>query len=318
MQRPTLQDVAKLAGVSHMTVSRVVRGTLTVSPSTREKVNRAIAESGYKPDPVLSSLAAYRSKGSGHGNLLAFLDRDGTEYSSKVLDGVMREGSLLGYRTERFSLPRNPSHQKKLTRSLFHRGVRGLLFGPSDSPWQFEDWDWDEFAMVSLGALSHEPPMHAVAMDYFDGAAQGCRMLQRSGCQRPALIIEPALEDRTGGRWLGGYCSQRIVIGKGLVYRESPADASVLKKWLHQERVDGILTIHCEVCTIAQTAGIRTVLLNDFARFKNVPYYSLSPGQIGAEGVRLLHYLLLRHEYGLPPEPKIVALRGSWVFPEKP
>jgi DNA-binding LacI/PurR family transcriptional regulator len=316
MQRPTLQDVAKLAGVSHMTVSRVVRGTLTVSPSTREKVNRAIAESGYKPDPVLSSLAAYRCKGSGHGNLLAFLDRDGTEYSSKVLDGVMREGSLLGYRAERFSLPRNPSHQKKLTRSLFHRGVRGLLFGPSDSPWQFEDWDWDEFAMVSLGALSHEPPMHAVAMDYFDGAAQGCRMLQRSGCQRPALIIEPALEDRTGGRWLGGYCSQLAPAKKPLVYQGPWRDTLALKKWIAREHIDGALTIHQDVCNTLKPVGLHIVFLNGDANNKTAPYYSLKPEHIGAEGVRLLHHLLLRREYGLTSAPKMVALRGKWESPQ--
>lgn len=56
-RRPTLEDVARLAGVSRATVSRVVRGEGPVSATTRAAVRRAVAEVGYVPDEAARSLA---------------------------------------------------------------------------------------------------------------------------------------------------------------------------------------------------------------------------------------------------------------------
>ncbi|MDO5720775.1 MAG: LacI family DNA-binding transcriptional regulator [Actinomycetaceae bacterium] len=53
---PTLEDVARAAGVSRATVSRVVRDDPTCTPHTREKVEKAIAEIGYVPNRLARSL----------------------------------------------------------------------------------------------------------------------------------------------------------------------------------------------------------------------------------------------------------------------
>ena len=54
---PTIADVAAGAGVSPMTVSRVVNGESNVTPATRDKVNAAIKALGYVPNPAARSLA---------------------------------------------------------------------------------------------------------------------------------------------------------------------------------------------------------------------------------------------------------------------
>ncbi|SEM05180.1 LacI family DNA-binding transcriptional regulator [Streptacidiphilus jiangxiensis] len=59
----TLVDVAKVAGVSRATVSRVVNGNASVAPSLRESVERAIAETGYTPNLAARSLVT-RTTGS--------------------------------------------------------------------------------------------------------------------------------------------------------------------------------------------------------------------------------------------------------------
>ncbi|MYK31635.1 MAG: LacI family DNA-binding transcriptional regulator [Boseongicola sp. SB0670_bin_30] len=55
--RTTLKDVARAAGVSQMTVSRVVRGDTVVSVRTREHVERVIGNMGYVPNKLAGSLA---------------------------------------------------------------------------------------------------------------------------------------------------------------------------------------------------------------------------------------------------------------------
>ncbi len=59
--RPTLEGVASLAGVSRATVSRVVNGSLSVSPHIRDAVQTAIAELGYVPNQAARSLVTQRT-----------------------------------------------------------------------------------------------------------------------------------------------------------------------------------------------------------------------------------------------------------------
>jgi DNA-binding LacI/PurR family transcriptional regulator len=57
-----MSDVARLAGVSHMTVSRVLNEPWRVSPPTRDKVEAAIRQLGYRPNSAARSLVTRRSR----------------------------------------------------------------------------------------------------------------------------------------------------------------------------------------------------------------------------------------------------------------
>lgn len=58
----TIYDVAKLAGVSHQTVTRVLRGFEGIRPETRQRVKSALAELDYRPNMAARSLATNRSR----------------------------------------------------------------------------------------------------------------------------------------------------------------------------------------------------------------------------------------------------------------
>lgn len=61
-RQPALSDVAAAAGVSHMTVSRVVNGSGSVRAETRLRVLEAIEELGYRPNSLARGLATGRSR----------------------------------------------------------------------------------------------------------------------------------------------------------------------------------------------------------------------------------------------------------------
>lgn len=315
-KRTTLRDVARMAGVSHMTVSRVVRGYGNISPETRAAVEAAIRQSGYRPDPALSALAHYRSAdgGSGDGGVLVFLDCDQTLYSADVLAGAQLEAQRYGYQVERQVMPSCANLQRQLNRRLYHRGVRGLLFGPSDDEWNFQHWSWSEYATVSLGALNHQPSMHAVAPDYFQSSFSAVRRLQRHGAKKIGFAVAPLLEARTGHRWRGGY----LAALDGAPAFELSQDVS-FSHWIAKHKLDGLLTIHAELARQWTGPATRVLLINSTRPLEG-PWtrLALNPAKIGREGVRLLHHRLLRREYGLPKEPHMVALRGAWVEPPDP
>ena len=58
---PTIVDVAELANVSKSTVSNVVRGTVGVAPQTRDRVERAIADLGYRPNALARQFVQQRT-----------------------------------------------------------------------------------------------------------------------------------------------------------------------------------------------------------------------------------------------------------------
>ncbi|MDT5299596.1 MAG: hypothetical protein QOG79_2838 [Mycobacterium sp.] len=60
-QKPVMADVARLAGVSHQTVSRVINGASSIRPETKARVEQAIEELGYRPNTAARALVTRRS-----------------------------------------------------------------------------------------------------------------------------------------------------------------------------------------------------------------------------------------------------------------
>ncbi|MGA9659826.1 MAG: LacI family DNA-binding transcriptional regulator [Asticcacaulis sp.] len=60
-RKATINDVARLSGVSKKTVSRVINNAPSVRTETRERVNETIAKTGFRPDPQARGLAFRRS-----------------------------------------------------------------------------------------------------------------------------------------------------------------------------------------------------------------------------------------------------------------
>ncbi|HEX2892875.1 MAG TPA: LacI family DNA-binding transcriptional regulator [Marmoricola sp.] len=58
---PVMADVARLAGVSHQTVSRVINGQANLRPATRIRVEEAIQQLGYRPNSAARALVTRRS-----------------------------------------------------------------------------------------------------------------------------------------------------------------------------------------------------------------------------------------------------------------
>lgn len=81
-RRPVMADVARLAGVSHQTVSRAINGSKNIRRSTRAKVERAIHDLGYRPNTAARMLVTSRSKTIGIiGSNSAFWGPASIQYS---------------------------------------------------------------------------------------------------------------------------------------------------------------------------------------------------------------------------------------------
>jgi DNA-binding LacI/PurR family transcriptional regulator len=89
---PTIADVARVAGVSVPTVSRVLTGNIPVGPKRRERVQKAIKELGYRPN------AAARALVSGRRSMIAILAANTSRYGyARTVEGVEEAARAAGY-----------------------------------------------------------------------------------------------------------------------------------------------------------------------------------------------------------------------------
>ncbi len=109
-QPPTISDVARKAGVSIATVSRVLNGTTVVIPETAERVRLAIEELKFVPRTAARTLASRRTNTIG-----LILSEIGGAFFPLLLKGVEAETRALGYELLIHSTQgAHPSHRKPL------------------------------------------------------------------------------------------------------------------------------------------------------------------------------------------------------------
>jgi DNA-binding LacI/PurR family transcriptional regulator len=122
-RRPVMSDVARLAGVSHQTVSRVINDSRHVRAETRERVEVAMRQLNYRPNSVARALVTGRSK------TLGVVSFDTTLYGpASTLYGIERAAHDAGYFITIASLERlDRASVLEAIERLRMQGVEGIL-----------------------------------------------------------------------------------------------------------------------------------------------------------------------------------------------
>lgn len=121
----TIADVAKRAGVSTVTVSRVLNGSDKVKRATRERVQRAIAELHYLPSAAARSLRSKRTRA------LALLVPDITNpFWTTVARGVEDAAQNGGYSILLCNTDENPEKQLRYLDVIIGQRVDGVMITP--------------------------------------------------------------------------------------------------------------------------------------------------------------------------------------------
>ena len=189
-QQVTLKDVAREAGVSAQTVSRVVNDRPDVSPETRARVKAAIAKLGYSPNVIARSLIKGRS------NTLGVIGY-GLELfgPTRVLAGIERKANELGFSLLLSLLDEfEPVRIEGILGGLLSRRVDGIIWAvPGHIPsfeWLATILDRTAVPMV-FDDKSPEPNQVVVALDSRLGAKLATEHLLAQGYRRIGVITGP-------------------------------------------------------------------------------------------------------------------------------
>ncbi len=205
--RPTFRDVARQAGVSHQTVSRVINGSEDVLPETRALVEKVIEELGYRPSAIARSMAR------GQTHTLACISPNLTDYTfASVIEGAETEARHHGYFLLSSSAADPDAFRELVDELVDHRRVDGLIIINPYIDQRYRHIP-EDFPVVFVGALSHGGEVSSVCLDDENVAYEATRHLLSLGHKCIAMITGPMTED----------CSQDRAKG----YRRALQDAGI-------------------------------------------------------------------------------------------
>jgi LacI family transcriptional regulator len=187
----TLEEIARLAGVSRSTVSRVINQHPNVRPEVRERVWRVIREVGYYPHAAARNLVTRRSQIVGVVIPETLPKVFGDPYFPVVLHAISEALAERGYLLV-LSLLTPQQEEDFYRRALRGRVVDGIILVSARTTDPLIARAYREgLPVVSIGRYPEEPNVSYVDVDNVEGARVATEHLLRLGRRRVATIAGP-------------------------------------------------------------------------------------------------------------------------------
>ena len=209
----TMQDVARAAGVSPMTVSNVLNDYPYVREETRERVLRAVEELDYRVNVAARNLRAGRTKTIG----LAVPEVD-RPYFGQLAVKIIARAAAAGYRVVIEQTGADRDRELGTIAGSRHRMYDGLILSAVGLGARDGELLRTDFPMVILGESVFQAPVDHIALPNDEGTYAATQHLIERGCRHIAIVgsdAEPSKPSVTGLRH-NGYL--RAIHDGGLEY----------------------------------------------------------------------------------------------------
>ncbi|MDC7227308.1 MAG: LacI family DNA-binding transcriptional regulator [Spirochaetales bacterium] len=217
---PSQSDVAKLANVSFMTVSRVINGKENVKEETRQKVLKAIEELGYYPNAAARALNNNKTDGIGivipHAEFMNV-----APYFLDLISSLERNIDKMGYHLV-FKLPSSFKSASDYSQLYKERKVDGVIvLAPSVDQWLMKKLITDNVPSVVVYSRDEELDINYIDADNLKGAKEAVNYLISLGHKRIGMVTGSTTlicgRDRIDG-YTEALKDNKIDVDKRLVY----------------------------------------------------------------------------------------------------
>lgn len=193
-----LTDVARVAGVAPMTVSRALNRPELVTESTRLRVQKAVLETGYVPNQVAGALASSRSR------LVALLvPTVAHALFAEVVQTVMGELVPQGYQVMLGLVGYTPQQEEAVIETVLSRRPEAIVMtGCRHSPLTRERLSRAQIPLVEIWDMSDDPLDMLVGFSHYAVGQAVAEQLSRRGYRRFGVITA---DDSRAARRLEGF-----------------------------------------------------------------------------------------------------------------
>lgn len=330
--RATMREVATAAGVSKMTVSRVLNNHPNVRPELRNRVLRAVQATDYRPSPEVRKLMAHLRSQKAlrmQGVVCSLQSKSwiaGTDsYSRAVGEGAKARAKSLGFAWETHSIEAFLENPASMSRMLYHRGVEGIFLAPPPIPLaNFSPGKatrcWDHFSVITTTFAIKTPLFRKVLPDHFRNMISICTGLVDRGYQRIGLAIPEHLDQRVLHHFSGGFLAFHLATKRKMLQPHlygPERDPDHLCAWFQNEKPDAIIVSSSQIAPgIAETLKLAIPGPVAFAAlaFLNQEIAGINelPERIGSIAMETLGAMITHNEKGIPSEPVTTMVSGVW------
>jgi len=218
-RRVTLSDIAKQADVHVTTVSLALRNHPRLPERTRSRIKKIAQELGYRPDPVLQALVAYRGKVMTRRNppTLAYLTNWSTRLGwervtahPEFFAGAKAKAEELGFTLEHFWMSEPGLTHTRMSKILQTRGITGLIIAShrreTDVALHF---DWSAFSAIKIDYFPHEPELHNVTNDQCSIVRLAIRHARKLGYKRIGFAMDRGWDHSVDRLWTAGFLAEQ-------------------------------------------------------------------------------------------------------------
>ncbi|TCO79362.1 LacI family DNA-binding transcriptional regulator [Marinisporobacter balticus] len=197
----TIKDVAKKAGVSISTVSRVINSSKPVSSEIRQKVLKIIEDTGYQPNPIARSLVMKKSQ------LIGVVVPDISNFFiGEILNGIEEIGKMYGYDILLCNTYGQLEQELRYLNLLQAKQVEGIVF----MTWKLQDQlveyiEKIDTPVVLINRNTSKLLIPSVSIDNFQAAYEMTKYIFDNGHKKIALIRNSLDQDAFGFDQFRGY-----------------------------------------------------------------------------------------------------------------
>lgn len=184
MKRASIKDIARLANVSHSTVSRALRGSKLISDETVTRIRRIALESGYRPSAAARSLVTSRT-----ATLGVVVTSIADPFAAEVVLGIEDAAGERDYSVILANSNAQPERELKVVQAFEERRVDGIIVTSSRVGAVYaEQLSQTQVPIVLLNNQHPSAFMHSVMIDNVAASAAATRHLIGLGHRRIAYI----------------------------------------------------------------------------------------------------------------------------------
>ena len=321
-QRISLRNVGEHLGLNESTVSRALRSDPRIPLQTRKRVEEACDRLGYRPNSLISELAAarWRVGKASKGTSIAYIDRrPSAVVGAGGMEVFIREqATRLGYELSVFPLHQF-SNSAQLQRVLRNRGITDVILGAAFDERRL-DLDWEKLICVQLMPGHFPLPLHSVVRDQFSAVVLAWEKAVSRGYERIGIVLldhTVRLMDDVVRLSAAKACQQELYshLPALPIFRYTYADhrESQFARWVRAVRPEVI---------VGFSGSHRVIYWTKFGR--QIPYISLhsagppvsgilgDEAQSAREAVNLLHFCRRTHQWGIPEKRIDHVMEPSW------
>lgn len=200
-QTITIYDVAREAGVSMATVSRVVNGNPNVKPTTRKKVLEVIDRLDYRPNAVARGLASKKT------TTVGVIIPDVTNlYFSSLARGIDDIATMYKYNIILANSDENDQKEVQVLNTLLAKQVDGVIFMGNDITEELRaEFSRSRTPVVLAGTVDPDEQVGSVNIDYESATKDSVEYLINNGHKKIAFVSESHNDPINGIYRLNGY-----------------------------------------------------------------------------------------------------------------